>query len=122
MSAVEGDTEETEKELAVEEEKNKVDLNPQEKREVRQRKSIPARVVHEVVRQQGIEELERPVMSLLWSGIAAGARSGCRSWGLRSWPPRCRQPVSGRRFPILAMHWASSLSFWGGCSCSLKVR
>jgi len=82
MSATDADAEETEKERAVEEEKNKVDLNPQEKREVRQRKSIPARVVHEVVRQQGIEELERPALSLLWSGIAAGVGIGLSILGV----------------------------------------
>lgn len=47
-------------------------LNDAERETVEQRKSPPARVVHEVIRQQGIEELERPTASLLWSGVAAG--------------------------------------------------
>ncbi len=33
---------------------------------------IYAKIVHEIVRQQGEEELERPLASLLWSGFAAG--------------------------------------------------
>lgn len=48
------------------------DLNPAERETVEKRKSPAARVVHEVIRQQGIEELERPTASLLWSGTAAG--------------------------------------------------
>ncbi len=48
------------------------DLSASDREAIEQRKSPPARVVHEVVRQQGIEELERPTASLLWSGVAAG--------------------------------------------------
>ena len=48
------------------------DLNQAERETVEKRKSPAARVVHEVIRQQGIEELERPTASLLWSGVAAG--------------------------------------------------
>ena len=48
------------------------DLNAAERETVEKRKSPAARVVHEVIRQQGIEELERPTASLLWSGVAAG--------------------------------------------------
>ncbi len=48
------------------------DLSDEERQEVADRKSTPARVVHEIVRQQGVEELERPIASLLWSGFAAG--------------------------------------------------
>ena len=48
------------------------DLNDVERETVEKRKSPAARVVHEVIRQQGIEELERPTESLLWSGVAAG--------------------------------------------------
>lgn len=48
------------------------DLNDAERETIEKRKSPAARVVHEVIRQQGIEELERPTASLLWSGVAAG--------------------------------------------------
>lgn len=48
------------------------DLTDQEREAVEQRKAPPAKVVHEVIRQQGIEELRRPVSSLLWSGVAGG--------------------------------------------------
>jgi formate/nitrite transporter FocA (FNT family) len=48
------------------------DMTPAERETVEKRKSPPARVVHEVIRQQGIEELERPTESLFWSGVAAG--------------------------------------------------
>ncbi|KQM28235.1 hypothetical protein ASE57_05920 [Sphingomonas sp. Leaf11] len=36
------------------------------------RRAASALVVHEVVRRQGIEELDRPAASLMWSGITAG--------------------------------------------------
>ena len=49
-----------------------LELSEEEQKEVTKRKSAPARVVHEIVRQQGLEELQRPLASLLWSGFAAG--------------------------------------------------
>ncbi len=48
------------------------DMTPAERETVEKRKSPPARVVHEVIRQQGIDELERPAASLVWSGVGAG--------------------------------------------------
>lgn len=39
---------------------------------VAERRAGSARVVHEVIRLQGDDELDRPVMSLLFSGFAAG--------------------------------------------------
>ncbi|CAM3036315.1 Transporter (Formate/nitrite transporter family protein) [Sphingomonas antarctica] len=48
------------------------DLEPRERVAVEKRKSPSARVVHEVIRQEGVDELERPTSSLLWSGAAAG--------------------------------------------------
>ena len=48
------------------------DLSDEEREDVERRKSPPARVVHEIVRQEGVDELERPAWSLLWSGVAAG--------------------------------------------------
>ncbi len=48
------------------------DLTDEERATVEKRKAAPARIVHEVIRQQGIEELRRPVASLIWSGIAGG--------------------------------------------------
>jgi len=48
------------------------DLNRQETRDVEKRRAGSTRVVHEVVRQQGEEELGRPALSLLLSGLAAG--------------------------------------------------
>lgn len=48
------------------------DLTGEEKREVAKRKQAPPKIVHEIVRQQGVEELERPLTSLLVSGFAAG--------------------------------------------------
>lgn len=48
------------------------DLTEAEEEAIVKRTSPPARVVHEIVRRQGLEELERPIVSLLWSGFAAG--------------------------------------------------
>ncbi|MET0366381.1 MAG: formate/nitrite transporter family protein [Sphingobium sp.] len=47
-------------------------LNRQETRDVESRRAGSTRVVHEVVRLQGEEELQRPPLSLLLSGLAAG--------------------------------------------------
>lgn len=48
------------------------DLSHEESAAVAERKSAGPRVVHEIVRQQGEEELERPLASLILSGLAAG--------------------------------------------------
>jgi formate/nitrite transporter FocA (FNT family) len=47
-------------------------LSNEEKSAVGDRGSSSAKVVHEVVRLQGDEELDRPIKSLLFSGFAAG--------------------------------------------------
>ena len=49
-----------------------VDLTEDERSDVRVRQAAPARVVHEVIRRQGDEELRRPSLSLMWSGLAGG--------------------------------------------------
>jgi formate/nitrite transporter FocA (FNT family) len=47
-------------------------LSEHEIESVAERKAGSAKVVHEVIRLQGDEELDRPVVSLLFSGFAAG--------------------------------------------------
>lgn len=47
-------------------------LDSKERRDVEERRSVRAPVVYEIIRQEGIDELRRPVLSLWWSGIAAG--------------------------------------------------
>ena len=47
-------------------------LSPDERDAVAERRSGNAKVVHEVIRLQGDEELDRPALSLLASGLAAG--------------------------------------------------
>jgi formate/nitrite transporter FocA (FNT family) len=51
-------------------------LDERQREQVERRMFIPALVVHEVVRKQGDEELERPVSALAWSGLAAGMSMG----------------------------------------------
>ncbi|GGD62999.1 formate/nitrite transporter family protein [Croceicoccus mobilis] len=48
------------------------DLSRQDRSLVRRNEVPSARLVHEIVRQRGIEELERPFWSLTWSAIGAG--------------------------------------------------
>ncbi|MGN7160738.1 formate/nitrite transporter family protein [Sphingomonas sp. SAFR-052] len=57
-------------------EEQKVALNPEQEEVVDDRRAASALIVHEVVRRQGIEELERPAASLMWSGITAGIAIG----------------------------------------------
>lgn len=49
-----------------------VDLSDREREDVERRQAAAARVVHEVIRRQGDEELGRPALSLMWSGLAGG--------------------------------------------------
>lgn len=58
--------------LTEEDDRPDVDLSEQEQDEVQRRQAAAARVVHEVIRRQGDEELRRPALSLMWSGIAGG--------------------------------------------------
>ncbi len=50
----------------------KVDLSTDEQHQVHSRASVDSYVVHEVIRRQGNDELNRPAASLFWSGVAAG--------------------------------------------------
>jgi formate/nitrite transporter FocA (FNT family) len=52
------------------------DLSEEEQKEARERTSISAPVVHEAIRRDGEEELQRPVSALAWSGLAAGLSMG----------------------------------------------
>jgi formate/nitrite transporter FocA (FNT family) len=52
--------------------KDDIDLDDAERREVAERQPTSARILHEVTRRSGDEELERPALSLLWSGLAGG--------------------------------------------------
>ncbi len=47
-------------------------LDAKERADVKARRAVRAPVLYEITRQSGVEELERPVVSLWWSGIAAG--------------------------------------------------
>lgn len=47
-------------------------LSTKESEDVEDRLRLRARVVYEIVRAEGDEELERPIVSLWWSGLAAG--------------------------------------------------
>ena len=47
-------------------------LTASERDEVKARSSVRAPIVHEAVRREGEEELQRPSGSLFWSGLAAG--------------------------------------------------
>lgn len=49
-----------------------IDLTDQEREAVAKRQSASARVIHEVIRRHGDEEMERPTLSLVWSGVAGG--------------------------------------------------
>jgi formate-nitrite transporter family protein len=49
-----------------------IDLTEAEREAVSKRQSANARVIHEVIRRHGDEEMERPTLSLVWSGLAGG--------------------------------------------------
>jgi formate/nitrite transporter FocA (FNT family) len=56
----------------LEERKADIDLDDKEREGVEERQPTNPRILHEIVRRAGDEELERPAWSLLWSGLAAG--------------------------------------------------
>ncbi|WP_294392200.1 formate/nitrite transporter family protein [uncultured Sphingomonas sp.] len=49
-----------------------IELSHKEREAVDERESASARVIHEVIRRHGDEEMERPTISLIWSGLAGG--------------------------------------------------
>jgi formate/nitrite transporter FocA (FNT family) len=51
-------------------------LDDAEKQQAAEHASPRALVIHEVVREEGEEELQRPVSALLWSGLAGGLSMG----------------------------------------------
>jgi formate/nitrite transporter FocA (FNT family) len=55
---------------------NHLHLNGREQDEAEERSSVNVRVVHEAVRREGEEELERSSSGLAWSGLAAGLSMG----------------------------------------------
>ncbi len=55
---------------------NTVKLDRTELRKTRERIAISAGVVHEVIREEGEQELQRPAKALAWSGLAAGLSMG----------------------------------------------
>lgn len=51
---------------------NAPELTEKQQQEAEERTSVSALVVHEAIRYDGEEELNRPVSALAWSGLAAG--------------------------------------------------
>ena len=52
------------------------ELTEKQREEVQERAAITALVVHEAVRRDGDQELQRPISALAWSGLAAGLSMG----------------------------------------------
>ena len=48
------------------------ELEPDEEKKAEEEESLNASITHEVIRREGIKELERPASALAWSGLAAG--------------------------------------------------
>ena len=67
----------TDRQQIIEREKKASPLSNREIGEADQRSSPSAKIVHEAIRLEGTEELERPSSSIAWSGLAAGLTMGC---------------------------------------------
>jgi len=52
------------------------EMTEEQRREAEERTSVTALIVHEAIRQDGDEELRRPISALGWSGLAAGLSMG----------------------------------------------
>jgi formate/nitrite transporter FocA (FNT family) len=71
----------SDREQLVEHEKRSSPLSDREIEDANQRSSTTAKVVHEAIRLEGTEELERPSSSVGWSGLAAGLTMGTSMLG-----------------------------------------
>src|SRR3982750_2104874 len=69
------------REQMLEHEKRQSPLSNREIEEADERSSTTAKVVHEAIRLEGTEELERPSSSVGWSGLAAGLTMGTSMLG-----------------------------------------
>jgi formate-nitrite transporter family protein len=69
------------REQLLDHEKRASPLSNREVEEADERSSTTAKVVHEAIRLEGTEELERPSSSIAWSGIAAGLTICCSMLG-----------------------------------------
>src|SRR5215213_2116205 len=69
------------REEIVERERQQSPLSGREIGEADQKSSPSAKVVHEAIRLEGTEELERPSSSVAWSGLAAGLTMGTSMLG-----------------------------------------
>jgi formate/nitrite transporter FocA (FNT family) len=71
----------SDREQLVQHEKRESPLSDREIEDADKRSSTTAKVVHEAIRLEGTEELERPLRSIAWSGVAAGLTMGCSMIG-----------------------------------------
>jgi formate/nitrite transporter FocA (FNT family) len=69
------------REQLLDREKRQSPLSNREMEEADDRSSTTAKVVHEAIRLEGTEELDRPSTSVAWSGFAAGLTMGCSMIG-----------------------------------------
>lgn len=71
----------SDREQMLQHEKRESPLSDREIEEADDRSSTTAKVVHEAIRLEGTEELERPSSSIAWSGLAAGLTMGTSMLG-----------------------------------------
>jgi formate/nitrite transporter FocA (FNT family) len=71
----------SDRERILKEERKHSPLSTRELHEADRRSSTSAKVVHEAIRLEGTEELERRSSSIGWSGLAAGLTMGCSMLG-----------------------------------------
>src|SRR6476469_7396447 len=94
----------SDREQMVREEKRKSPLSGREIEEADERSSTTAKVVHEAIRLEGTEELERPSSSIGWSGLAAGLTMGCSMLG---------EGILQARLPVAP--WSGLVASFGYC-------
>jgi formate/nitrite transporter FocA (FNT family) len=85
-------------------EKRRSPLSDREIEEADERSSTTAKVVHEAIRLEGTEELERPSSSIGWSGLAAGLTMGCSMLG---------EGILQARLPVAP--WSGLVASFGYC-------
>jgi len=63
-----------------------------EEKSVSEATALSPKLIYEVIRREGEEELARSKRSLIWSGIAAGVMISCRFWARPCSGPICPIP------------------------------
>ena len=94
--------------MATREDGKTPNLSQQEQQDVDENQPPRAAVLHEIIRTQGDQELERNVAALWWSALAAGLTMGLSLMAMGLLTRACRTVRASRSSPALVI----ARAFW----------